>query len=80
MVNEQRAPLLGNVNFTIEIAWKTVETKTIVLDMKEIRLLLGNDTLEIQYGKGRPKLWLGELPMGLIGEGEQEKTARKRIR
>lgn len=48
------------------------------VDMKGNRLLLGNDTLkkfkrlEIQYGEGRPKLWQGELPVGLLAEGEQE--------
>lgn len=78
MVNGQRAPPLSSVIFTIEIAGKTVETKAIVLDMKGNRLLLGNDTLkkfkrlEIQYGEGRPKLWQGELPVGLLAEGEQE--------
>ncbi|KAK4015071.1 hypothetical protein OUZ56_030061 [Daphnia magna] len=65
MVNGQKAPPLESVEFAVEIAGTIVATKAIVLDMKGIRLLLGNDTLkkfkrlEKQYGEGRPKLWLG---------------------
>ncbi|KAI9555930.1 hypothetical protein GHT06_018467 [Daphnia sinensis] len=75
MVNGLKASPLGSVEFAVEIAVMILATKAIVLDMKGIRLLLGNDTLkkfkrlEIQYGEGRPKLWLGELPVGLLEEG-----------
>ncbi|KAI9565088.1 hypothetical protein GHT06_008842 [Daphnia sinensis] len=76
MVNGLKAPPLGSVEFAVEIAGMIVATKGIILDMKGIRLLLGNDTLkkfkrlEIQYGEGRPKLWFDELPVGLLGEEE----------
>ncbi|KAI9550738.1 hypothetical protein GHT06_001723 [Daphnia sinensis] len=75
IVNGQKPHPLGSVEVAVEIIVMIVVTKAIVLGMKDIGLVLGNDTikkfsqLEIQCREGKPKLWMGELPMGSTGRG-----------
>ncbi len=51
-----------------------VATKVLILKMRGIKLLLGNDALKrfkkvkIEYGEGKPKLRFRDLPVELLAE------------
>ncbi|KZS03393.1 Uncharacterized protein APZ42_033842 [Daphnia magna] len=83
MVNGQRTPPLGRVELTITIGTTTVQAKVLVLQMGGINLLLGNDVLrrfkklEIEYGKGKPKMRFGDLPVRMAIEDETPTPATK---
>ncbi|XP_046639982.1 uncharacterized protein LOC124321118 [Daphnia pulicaria] len=74
MVNRQRTPPLGRVELSLTIGTKSIKADLLVLEMKGIDVLLGNDvlrrfkTLEIEYGTGKPKMRFGELPVSLVLE------------
>jgi hypothetical protein len=74
MVNGQRTPPLGRVELSLTIGTKSIKADLLVLEMRGIDVLLGNDvlrrfkTLEIEYGTGKPKMRFGELPVNLVLE------------
>ncbi len=82
MVNEQKPPSMGKVSVEVKITAAKVTAEILVLEMSGIELLLGNDVLKkfkrlkIEYGEGKPRLWLGDLPVGLLTE-EQGATRKK---
>jgi predicted aspartyl protease len=84
MVNGQRTPPLGRVQIKITIGETTAEADVLVLEMRGIDLLLGNDVLrqfkklEIEYGAGKPKMRFGDLPVSIIVEHKKE-TASKLV-
>ena len=85
MVNGQRTPPLGRVELTITIGTTTVLANVLVLEMRGINLLLGNDvlrrfkTLEIEYGTGKPKMRFGELPVRMAIEDQTPTPTTKII-
>ncbi len=74
MVNGQRTPPLGRVELTIKIDNTTIQANVLVLEMRGINLLLGNDVLrrfkklQIEYGTGKPKMRFGDLPVQMAIE------------
>nr|CAH0105932.1 unnamed protein product [Daphnia galeata] len=74
MVNGQRTPPLGRVELSLTIGTKSIKADLLVLEMRGIDVLLGNDvlrrfkTIEIEYGMGKPKMRFGELPVSLVTE------------
>ena len=84
MVNGQRTPPLGRVQLKITIGEMTAKADVLVLEMRGIDLLLGNDVLrqlkklEIEYGAGKPKMRFGELPVSMVVENKKE-TATKLV-
>ncbi len=84
MVNGQRTPPLGRVEITITIGTTTIQTNVLVLEMRGIELLLGNDVLrrfkklEIEYGMGKPKMRFGDFPIQLALE-DQNATPDNKI-
>ncbi|KZS00021.1 Uncharacterized protein APZ42_003869 [Daphnia magna] len=83
MVNGQRTPPLGRLELTITIGTTTVQAKVLVLEMRGINLLLGNDVLrrfkklEIEYGKGKTKMRFGDLPVRMAIEDQTPTPATK---
>ncbi|KZS10222.1 Uncharacterized protein APZ42_025362 [Daphnia magna] len=83
MVNGQRTPPLGRVELTITIGTTIVQAKVLVLEMRAINLLLGNDVLrrfkklEIEYGKGKPKIRFSHLPVRMAIEDQTPTPAAK---
>ena len=76
MVNGQRVPPLGAFELEIDHQGMKARRNVIVLEMKGIELLLGNDflsqfkRLQINYEPTGAELLLGELPINVIGEQE----------
>ncbi|KZS03119.1 Uncharacterized protein APZ42_034227 [Daphnia magna] len=82
MVNGQRAPLLGVFELEVEHRGMKASGKVILLEMRGIELLLGNDflsqfkRLQINYVPNGAELLLGELPVNVIEELEAVKAPR----
>jgi cell division septum initiation protein DivIVA len=74
MVNGQQIPPLGRAELSLTIGTKSIKADLLILEMRGIDVLLGNDvlrrfkTLEIEYGTGKPKMRFGELPASLVLE------------
>jgi hypothetical protein len=73
-VNGQQTPPLGRVELSLTIGTKSIKADLLVLEMRGIDVLLGNDvlrrfkTLKIEYGTGKPKMRFGEPPVSLVLE------------
>ncbi|KZS09875.1 Uncharacterized protein APZ42_025792, partial [Daphnia magna] len=82
MVNGQRAPPLGALELEIEHRGMKASGKVILLEMRGIELLLGNDflsqfkRLQINYVPNGAELLLGELLVNVIEEQEAVKAPR----
>ncbi|KZS06442.1 Uncharacterized protein APZ42_030100 [Daphnia magna] len=80
MLNGQRAPPLGALELEIEHRGMKASRKVILLEMRGIDLLLGNDflsqfnRLQINYVPNGAELLLGELPVNVIEELEAVKA------
>lgn len=77
MVNGQKAPPLGAIELEIEHQGKRASGRVLVLEMRGIELLLGNDflsqfkLLQINYDAERPELLLGSIVEELAEEEER---------
>ncbi|KZS06649.1 Uncharacterized protein APZ42_029823 [Daphnia magna] len=82
MVNGQKAPPLGAFELDIEHRGMKARGKVILLEMKGIELLLGNDflsqfkRLQINYVEKGAELLLGELPVNAITERGHTSTRK----
>ncbi|KZS01710.1 Uncharacterized protein APZ42_001544, partial [Daphnia magna] len=82
MVNVQRAPPLGALELEIVHRGMKASGKVILLEMRGIELLLGNDflsqfkRLQINYVPNGAELLLGDLPVNVIEELEAVKAPR----
>ncbi|KAK4013534.1 hypothetical protein OUZ56_026088 [Daphnia magna] len=76
-------PPLGRVELTITIGTTTIQAKVLVLEMRWINLLLGNDVLrrfkklEIEYRTGKSKMRFGERTVQMANIDQIQTSATK---